>query len=152
MINLLTIHISDDNECMSENLRLKLNDDLSVTEDHKLQFIKNIISSVASASVDIQLVIACNNTRELSFVYLTEKIKDLNKILGHETLLDSLLSKREKEILFLILKGLTSREISERLFICLDTVKSHRKKILEKTGSRNTASLVKLFAASDPSF
>ena len=80
----------------------------------------------------------------------TEKIKDLNKILGHETLLDSLLSKREKEILFLILKGLTSREISKKLFICIDTVKSHRKKILEKTGSRNTASLVKLFATSDP--
>src|SRR6478735_8991366 len=105
MINLLTIHISDDNECLSENLRLKLNDDLSVTEDDKLQLIKNIISSVASAAVDVQLIIACNNTRELSFVYLTEKIKDLNKILGHETLLDPLLSKREKEILFLILKG-----------------------------------------------
>ncbi|HEX5154407.1 MAG TPA: helix-turn-helix transcriptional regulator [Parafilimonas sp.] len=151
MINLLTIHISDNNECISEKLRLKLNEDLSVTEDHKLQLIKNIISSVTSATVDVQLIIACSNTRELSFVHLAEKIKDLNNVIRQKTIVDSLLSKREKEILFLILKGLTSREISERLFICLDTVKSHRKKILEKTGSRNTASLVKLFAASDPS-
>lgn len=149
MISQLTIHISDDNGCLSENLRLRLDEDLSITEDHKLQLIKNIISSVASASVDVHLMIACNNTRELSFVYLTEKIKDFNKNIKQQTILDSLLSRREREILSLILNGFTSKEISEKLFICLDTVKSHRKKILEKTGSRNIASLVKFFAPFD---
>ncbi len=52
------------------------------------------------------------------------------------------LSIREIEVLGLIMNGLTNNEIAEKLFISYETVKSHRKKILEKTGSKNTASLI----------
>ncbi len=52
------------------------------------------------------------------------------------------LSKRETEILGLIMQGLTNPEIAERLFISTETVKSHRGHILTKTGARNTAALV----------
>ncbi|WP_052324274.1 LuxR C-terminal-related transcriptional regulator [Flavihumibacter sp. ZG627] len=57
----------------------------------------------------------------------------------------SLLSKREIEVLNLMFDGLTNKEIANRLFISLETVKSHRKHILEKTGSRNTAAIMKFF-------
>lgn len=57
----------------------------------------------------------------------------------------SLLSKREIEVLNLMIDGLTNKEIANRLFISLETVKSHRKHILEKTGSRNTAAIMKCF-------
>lgn len=48
------------------------------------------------------------------------------------------LSKRETEILGLISQGLQSKEISERLFISVNTVNNHRQKIIEKINSDNT--------------
>jgi LuxR family maltose regulon positive regulatory protein len=42
------------------------------------------------------------------------------------------LSKRELEVLHLIAQGLSNREISERLFLALNTVKGHNQKIYSK--------------------
>jgi LuxR family maltose regulon positive regulatory protein len=42
------------------------------------------------------------------------------------------LSPRELEILKLIAQGLSNREISERLFLALDTVKGHNRRIFDK--------------------
>jgi LuxR family maltose regulon positive regulatory protein len=42
------------------------------------------------------------------------------------------LSERELEVLQLIAQGLSNREISERLFLALDTVKGHNRKIFSK--------------------
>ena len=52
------------------------------------------------------------------------------------------LSSREIEILLAICRGLSNQEIAEELFISKRTVDAHRANILEKTGCRNTASLV----------
>ena len=42
------------------------------------------------------------------------------------------LSQRELEILQLIAQGLSNREICERLFLALDTVKGHNRRIFGK--------------------
>jgi LuxR family maltose regulon positive regulatory protein len=42
------------------------------------------------------------------------------------------LSQRELKILQLIAQGLSNREIGERLFIALDTVKGHNRRIFDK--------------------
>ena len=60
-----------------------------------------------------------------------------------------LLSKREKEVLRMMFDGLTNKEIAQKLFISFETVKSHRKNILLKTGSKNTAALSKNLKISD---
>jgi len=52
------------------------------------------------------------------------------------------LSSRETEILIEVCRGLSNQEIADRLFISKRTVDKHRANILEKTGCRNTASLV----------
>ena len=52
------------------------------------------------------------------------------------------LSEREIDVLLGICRGLSTQEIADQLFISKRTVDSHRANILEKTGSRNTASLV----------
>lgn len=54
------------------------------------------------------------------------------------------LSRREKEILQLILEENTTQEIADKLFISFGTVETHRRNMLIKTGARNTVGLVKL--------
>lgn len=52
------------------------------------------------------------------------------------------LTSREKEILDLVCRQLTTEEIAERLYISVKTVNGHRYNLLQKTGVRNTAGLV----------
>jgi len=54
------------------------------------------------------------------------------------------ITRREKEILQLIGKGLTTVQIADQLFISTHTVESHRKNLMEKFGVNNTTSVVKL--------
>lgn len=51
------------------------------------------------------------------------------------------LSDREKEVLILAMKGYTSREIANQLFISKATIDSHRQNILLKTDSKNFSEL-----------
>lgn len=53
------------------------------------------------------------------------------------------LSAREKEVLTLIVKEMTSEEIARELFISKKTVDTHRAHLLEKSRSRSTIGLVK---------
>ena len=54
------------------------------------------------------------------------------------------LSERELEVLQLVADGLSNREISERLFIALSTVKGHNRVIYEKLGvSRRTEAVAR---------
>ncbi|WP_426059027.1 response regulator [Hymenobacter sp. B1770] len=56
---------------------------------------------------------------------------------------DKALSQREREVLQLIADGLTNVEISDKLFTSKRTIETHRQNILEKTGAKNTAALVR---------
>lgn len=56
---------------------------------------------------------------------------------------DRKLTKRESEILGLIVEEYTNQEIAKQLFISIPTVESHRKKLIEKLGVKNTAGLVR---------
>jgi DNA-binding NarL/FixJ family response regulator len=53
------------------------------------------------------------------------------------------LSRREKDVLKLILDECTTQEIADKLFISFGTVETHRRNMLIKTGARNTAGLVR---------
>ena len=55
-------------------------------------------------------------------------------------------STRELEVLHLIGEGLTNLEMAEKLFISKRTVEGHRQSLLDKTGSRNTATLIRYAA------
>lgn len=56
------------------------------------------------------------------------------------------LSRREREILFLIIQGLASRDVAQRLFISEKTVEAHRFRINRKLGVRSGLDLAR-FAA-----
>lgn len=53
------------------------------------------------------------------------------------------LTDREHEVLQLICQELTNREAAEELGISVRTVDAHRRNLLQKTGAKNTAGLVK---------
>lgn len=52
------------------------------------------------------------------------------------------LSDREKEVVKLICKELTNHEIAEKLSLSPRTIESHRQRILDKIGAKNTVGLV----------
>jgi DNA-binding NarL/FixJ family response regulator len=53
-----------------------------------------------------------------------------------------LLTRREKDVLDLICKGLSNQQIAEKLIISQRTVERHRSNLLAKTDSKNSVSLV----------
>lgn len=54
------------------------------------------------------------------------------------------ISRREKEVLKLIIQEHTTQEIAETLYISLKTVESHRSSLLTKLNARNSAGLVRI--------
>lgn len=54
------------------------------------------------------------------------------------------ISRREKEVLLLILDEHTTQEIADKLFISFGTVETHRRNMLIKLGAKNTAGLVRI--------
>lgn len=73
--------------------------------------------------------------------------KQENKVDASELKLKYDITNREMEIIQLISKGLTNREISEKLFISIDTVKDHNYNIFRKTGMKNRTQLANLFSS-----
>jgi DNA-binding CsgD family transcriptional regulator len=55
---------------------------------------------------------------------------------------DIALSKREKEILGLIARGNISKQIADQLFISVNTVNTHRQRIIDKLGVSNTTEAI----------
>jgi len=55
---------------------------------------------------------------------------------------ENLFTKREKEILKFAAKGLTSKEVGEKLFISQRTVEGHKANMIDKSGSKNMIDLI----------
>jgi two-component system response regulator NreC len=53
------------------------------------------------------------------------------------------LSEREREVMFLLVRGLTNQEIAEKLVVSGSTVQTHRSHILQKLGLETTVDLVR---------
>lgn len=65
--------------------------------------------------------------------YIAKKVLDFfKKKVSQDGVIKSPLSEREREILALIVIGLNNQEISERLFISIQTVRNHIRHIYEK--------------------
>ena len=64
------------------------------------------------------------------------------KPLKSKVVTDMPLTDREKEVLHLILKEYSNKEIADTLFVSVRTVDAHKRNLLDKTGSKNVAGLV----------
>lgn len=59
------------------------------------------------------------------------------------------LSPRERQVLRLVVAGLTNPEIAEVLYLSKRTVESHRTNLLRKLGARRAVDLARLLHASE---
>ena len=81
----------------------------------------------------------------------SKKLKNLNEFL--EGIVDTLrgekdfFSQREKEVLELLAKGYSTKDISKELFITEKTVETHRKNMSKKASVKNSAELIAFASA-----
>ena len=80
--------------------------------------------------------------------YFNKNISDtiLKSIINkskNETSEQETLTKREKEVITLVVDGLTNKEIAEKLFISIRTVDSHKNNIMQKLNLKSSVELVK---------
>lgn len=96
---------------------------------------EELVHAIYSAAKGEQFF--CKNTFETLFG---------NKLLPEKEDVLPLLSSRETELIYLITEGLTNKEIAEKLFLSVHTIKTHRKNIIKKLGFtfKNTAELASL--------
>jgi DNA-binding NarL/FixJ family response regulator len=59
--------------------------------------------------------------------------------------LEERLTARERDVFRLLVSGASNRDIADQLVITVDTVKSHVKRVLHKTGSVNRAEIISLY-------
>lgn len=71
--------------------------------------------------------------------------KDISLITQNPSKYDYIpkITRREKDVLKLIMEELTSSEIANRLSISLNTVENHRASLFSKTGAKNIVGLIK---------
>ncbi|KFF12858.1 LuxR family transcriptional regulator [Chryseobacterium soli] len=79
----------------------------------------------------------CNHAKESMIHFLSNEQEKANSHIKDP------LTRREMEILRLICDGLSSKDISEKLFISINTVETHRKRILLKLNVKNSVGVVK---------
>jgi DNA-binding CsgD family transcriptional regulator len=72
---------------------------------------------------------------------------DMESPVFHHLCSDCGLSKREKEVMVLLMKGMDYRDISGKLFISVATLKKHIHSIYQKTNVKNRLELVRRFVS-----
>ncbi len=124
---------------------------LALTTFNEVSFITNMMKSGASGyllkNTTKEELITAIKTIQKGEQYLAREVQEklISASFGKkDTAFIPRLTRREKEVLKLILEEFTTKEIAEKLFISNATVETHRLHLLNKLGVRNTAGLVKV--------
>lgn len=94
----------------------------------------------------LQLLIEIDK-KELNeyLLLLGELLKSRNRMI-HRPDNSDVLTKREREIAQLLLCGQTNKSIADRLYISLETVKTHRRNLFRKLGCKKITELMTCFS------
>lgn len=102
----------------------------------KLGAVDFILKPINDQSL-LEIVQKCiNHSSKVNTVEVSERVK--------------LLSKRELQIIDLILEGKLNKEIAYELSISISTVEAHRAHIMQKMQAKTIAHLIKLYLQSQP--
>lgn len=134
----LCIQVSSEAKTEAQNISFLQSESWTADSEKELFAKMENILGVArrfGKTFSVRIDMEVTNLEEVIFLIK----KSINKVVEVN---NQKLSIREIEVLALIMQGLTNHDIAEKLFISYETVRSHRKNILEKTGAKNTASLI----------
>lgn len=106
--------------------------------------VKGYISKACKADELADLIIGVSEGNQLFGKSIAQIMAGSVASSGRKTRLAAgTITKREQEILKLIVEGYTSSEIAEHLYISARTVETHRSNLMNKLGIKNTAALVR---------
>ncbi|WP_207424592.1 LuxR C-terminal-related transcriptional regulator [Desertivirga brevis] len=107
---------------------------LSIDGKPWLEFIESVDITSYSRFSDIKLTVTNGRNGKSKFEFVEFNYRQVNYNI----------SKRELEVLELAGKGFTTKDISSILSLSIDTVKTHRKNIMLKTGACNMPEAIRL--------
>ncbi len=124
-----------------------LDHDKYIIEAFKAGASAYILKNVTAAELVFAIKHICTTNEQ--YICREIALRLLNKLINKQdvTIIDELeeidISKREIEVLTLIAEGFTNMEIADKLYTSKRTVEGHRQNLIDKTGSRNTAALIR---------
>ncbi len=121
------------------------------TNCNERHYVKSMFQHGASGyllkTADAAVIIAAIEAAMAGEQYIHEELKEymLQQLIpGKKTdRFAPSLTKREKEVIALIVQGLSNQEIAAQLFLSVRTVENHRFNLIQKLDVKNTAALVK---------
>ena len=142
---------------------LKLNKDakvLALSAHNEVAFIRGILAAGAkgyllknAGSEELIMGIETVNAGETYFsASVSEKMMDAMTKGNKTHLFDGTIpapTKREHEVLSLLVDGATNKEIATKLGLSVRTIDAHRRSLLHKYNARNTAELLKMTYANN---
>lgn len=90
-----------------------------------------------------ELIFAIRTVYKGKKYFSSEISEKMINFMSAQSTSENILSKKETEVLVLISKGFTTKEIASKLFVSSRTIETHRTNILKKFEVKNTAELIK---------
>ncbi|MGM8363258.1 response regulator [Flavobacterium sp. ARAG 55.4] len=90
-----------------------------------------------------ELILAIRSVAKGKKYFSAEISEKMINFMSTQSISENILSNKETEVLGLIAKGLTTKEIAAKLFVSSRTIETHRANILKKLEVKNTAELIK---------
>ncbi|WPR72356.1 response regulator transcription factor [Flavobacterium sp. NG2] len=92
---------------------------------------------------EAELILAIRTVSQGKKYFSAEISEKMINFMSTQSISEAILSNKESEVLGLISKGLTTKEIAAKLFVSSRTIETHRANILKKLEVKNTAELIK---------
>lgn len=108
---------------------------LNLDQNNNISHLLLVFTDISHLKKDYIKILYIINKPDSSLTYIYN-------LADRRMIKDTFLSKREIEILKLLEKGYSSKEVAEELFISIHTVETHRRNMLEKTNIKDTSCLV----------
>lgn len=102
-----------------------------------------VLKEATTDELEKAILDVMNNESFFSPKLLQQVILNIPNIEAKQKIIQQLeITEREMDVLRLICQGMTNNEISDKLFLSSKTVETHKSRLLRKTNTKNSTSLI----------